>query len=68
EPMVDAFAAMMIPMYNFIAGVAEMVIQFNQAHPTLAMFIQGAMMLVPALTLLLSPLAVGVGLIAGLKA
>lgn len=68
KPMKEAFAAMMIPLYKFITALAEMIIKFNEAHPTMAKFIQGALMLVPALTLILSPLAVGIGLFLGYRA
>ncbi|PEP61178.1 carbamoyl-phosphate synthase, partial [Bacillus pseudomycoides] len=68
EPMVSAFASVMTPMYNFIAKLAEMVIQFNEAHPVLAKFIQGMMMLVPALMVVLTPLALGIGYFKGLRA
>ncbi|MBT2661950.1 carbamoyl-phosphate synthase [Bacillus sp. ISL-45] len=68
QPMVDVFGAVMMKIYDFITAIANMVIQFNEAHPVLAKIIQGTMMLVPALTLLLSPLAVGIGLFAGFKA
>lgn len=68
QPMRDAFAAVMIPVYNFVSAIADLIIKFNEAHPTMAKFIQGAIMLVPALTLILSPLAVGIGLFAGYRA
>lgn len=68
KPLRDAFAAVMIPIFNFIAGMAELVIKFNEAHPTLAKFIAGMVMLVPALMLILSPLAIGIGYFAGLRA
>ncbi|MES1053449.1 carbamoyl-phosphate synthase [Bacillus thuringiensis] len=68
QPMKDAFAAMMIPVYNFIAAIAELIIKFNEAHPVLAKFIQGTMMLLPLLTLILSPLAIGIGLWNGMLA
>ncbi|MFA2694780.1 carbamoyl-phosphate synthase [Bacillus mycoides] len=68
EPMVQAFASVMTPIYNFIARMAELVIQFNEAHPTLAKFIQGMMMLVPALMVVLTPLALGIGYFKGLRA
>ncbi|WP_242227166.1 carbamoyl-phosphate synthase [Bacillus cereus group sp. BfR-BA-01315] len=68
QPMRDAFAALMIPIYNFVAAMADLVIKFNEAHPVLAKFIQGVMMLVPALTLILSPLAIGIGLWNGMLA
>lgn len=68
QPMVDVFGMVMIKVYNFIDAIAQMVIAFNNAHPTLAKVLQGIVMLVPALTLLLSPLAIGIGLLAGFKA
>lgn len=68
QPMRAAFAALMIPIYNFVNTMAKMVIAFNEAHPTLAKFIQGTMMLVPALTLLLLPLGAGMGLLKGYRA
>ncbi|NWQ40390.1 hypothetical protein MLOOGBEN_06715 [Bacillus sp. EB106-08-02-XG196] len=68
KPMVDVFAAVMTPLYNFVAKIAEMAIKFNEAHPTLAKMIQGFMMLLPILTLILAPLAVGIGMYGGLAA
>ncbi|KKB34648.1 hypothetical protein [Bacillus thermotolerans] len=68
QPMVDVFTMVMTKVYDFITAIAQMIIKFNEAHPTLAKLIQGVIMLVPALTLLLSPLAVGIGLFAGFQA
>jgi phage-related protein len=68
KPMVDVFAAVMTPIYNFVAAIAEMAIRFNEAHPTLAKMIQGFLMLLPILTLILAPLAVGIGMYGGLAA
>jgi phage-related protein len=68
QPMVDVFGMVMMKVYQFTSAIAEMVIRFNEAHPVLAKIIQGIMMLIPALTLLLSPLAIGIGLVAGFKA
>lgn len=68
QPMVDVFAAVMTPIYNFVGAIAEMAIKFNEAHPVLAKMVQGFLMLLPALTLILSPLAVGIGLFGGLRA
>ncbi|MEM5609270.1 hypothetical protein AAHH76_30095 [Bacillus toyonensis] len=67
NPMKEAFAAVMIPVYKFVTAIAELIIKFNEAHPVLAKFIQGTMMLVPALTLILAPLAVGIGLLKGYR-
>lgn len=68
QPMVDAFGMLMTPIVNFAAKFFELVTAFNQAHPTIALIIQAIMMLVPALTLLLSPLAIGIGLWNGMLA
>ncbi|XLP26020.1 carbamoyl-phosphate synthase large subunit (plasmid) [Bacillus toyonensis] len=68
KPMRDAFTAVMVPIYKFITKLAELTISFNQAHPVMARFIQGTIMLVPALMALLFPLALGVGYFKGLRA
>jgi phage-related protein len=68
EPMVQVFAMVMEKVWNFINAIAVMVIRFNEAHPVLAKIIQGFLMLIPALTLILSPLAIGIGLWAGMLA
>ncbi|MBX6362162.1 MAG: hypothetical protein IRZ03_19070, partial [Acidobacterium ailaaui] len=68
EPMVQVFAQVMIPVFNFINALAKMTIAFNKAHPTMAKILQGILLLIPALTLLLSPLAIGIGLINGMAA
>lgn len=65
QPMVDAFIAVMVPIYNFITAIARMVVEFNKAHPLLSKMLQGVVMLIPALTLLLLPLGLGIGLIKG---
>jgi phage-related protein len=67
QPMVDVFIMLMVPIYNFIKGIADMIIKFNEAHPTIAKVIQGIILLVPILTLLLLPLGLGVGLIHGYR-
>lgn len=68
EPMVQVFAEVMTHVYKFITAIANMIIKFNEAHPVLAKVLQGILMLIPALTLLLSPLAIGIGLLAGFQA
>lgn len=68
QPLVNVFAELMIPVYDFIAAIAEAVVQFQQAHPNIAKFVAAIMLLIPALTLLLSPLAIGIGWFAGLRA
>ncbi|WP_426353658.1 phage tail protein [Exiguobacterium sp. R-39] len=68
EPMVQVFGDVMKRIYNFITVIANMVTAFNEAHPATARMLQGLLMLIPALTLILSPLAIGIGLIMGMKA
>lgn len=68
QPMVDAFVAIMVPIYNFINAMALLIIKFEEAHPVISRIIGGILLLIPALTLLLSPLAIGVGLVAGFAA
>ncbi|MBM6648996.1 hypothetical protein [Bacillus sp. RIT 809] len=68
KPMVQAFTNVMVPVTEFATKIGELIIKFNEANPTLALFIQGTMMLVPALMLLLSPLAAGIGLWNGILA
>jgi len=68
QPMVEVFAMVMMPVYRFITAVANLVIKFNEAHPIMARFIQGFMLLVVVLTLILSPLAIGIGLLGGFAA
>ncbi|MDA1582107.1 carbamoyl-phosphate synthase large subunit [Bacillus cereus group sp. TH228LC] len=68
EPMRQAFAAVAIPIFNFVTKLAELTIAFNEAHPSMARFIQGTIMLVPALMALMLPLALGVGYFRGLRA
>jgi phage-related protein len=62
QPLVDVFAAIMIHVFNFIAFVSELIIKFNEAHPILSKIIAGFLLLIPALTLLLAPLAVGISM------
>lgn len=68
QPMIELFASIMKPVYGFITSIANMIVTFNEAHPVLAKVIQGFVLLIPALTLILSPLAVGIGLVGGMAA
>lgn len=68
QPMVDVFTQVMPYVYNFITAIANMIIKFNEAHPFLAKLIQGFLMLIPVLTLILSPLSIGIGLFNGMIA
>lgn len=68
QPMVDVFGAVMKKVYEFITYIANLVIKFNESYPVLAKVIQGFLMLIPVLILLLSPLAIGIGLVHGFHA
>lgn len=65
QPMVNVWRAVMVPVFKFITYLATLIARFNESHQTIARVIQGAMMLVPLLTLILLPLGLGVGLVKG---
>jgi hypothetical protein len=67
QPMIDVFIMIMVPVYNFITAIGQMIIKFNEAHPVLAKVIQGFLLLIPALTLLLLPMGLGIGLVNGYR-
>ena len=68
QPLVDMFATIMTPIYTFITAVGKMVLKFQEAHPTITKVVSAFMLLIPALTLILSPLAIGVGAVGGFMA
>lgn len=68
EPLVTVFAMVMIPLFKLVTLIAEMIIKFNEAYPTLSKVVAGFLILIPVLVLILSPMALGIGLIAGYQA
>lgn len=68
DPLVQTFAKILTPIYNVTTKISDMIVKFQEAHPTIAKVASVFMILVPALTLILSPLAVGIGLFGGLGA
>ncbi|WP_407708525.1 hypothetical protein ACIU4M_00755 [Bacillus altitudinis] len=68
QPMVEAFADVGKAIMPLLISLGKMVVSFNKAHPVLAKIIQGFLMLIPALILILSPLAIGIGMFAGMQA
>lgn len=68
KPLVAAFASIMTPVYKAIKFVADLVVEFQKANPVLTKLIAAFIVFVPLLTLILSPLAIGIGLWAGLQA
>lgn len=68
EPLAEAFAQLMTPIYKGITFVARLIKNFQEANPVLTKLISSFIVLVPLLTALLSPLAVGIGLWGGIQA
>jgi len=66
QPLVEVFATIMTPVFNFITMIGQMILKFQESHPTITKLISAFMLLVPILTLILSPLAIGIGLFGGL--
>lgn len=56
EPMLNIVRDLTRGFLEFVGKVADMIIEFNKAHPLCAKLIQGFMLLLPALTMLLLPL------------
>lgn len=67
-PLVEVFAQIMTPIYKSITFVARLVKNFQEANPVLTKVIAAFVTLVPLLTAVLSPLAVGIGLWGGIQA
>lgn len=68
DPLVQTFAKIMTPIFNVITKVSDMIAKFQEAHPMIAKVASAFMILVPALTVILAPLAIGIGLVSGLGA
>ncbi|MGM7723749.1 phage tail protein [Metabacillus sp. Hm71] len=68
DPLAEVIGTILEPVIQFATKIGEMINKFNEAHPVLAKMIQSFMYLFSALMLILSPLAVGIGLFGGLKA
>lgn len=68
EPLATVVGVVLEKVMTFATKIGEMVNRFNEAHPVLAKMIQSFMYLTLGLTVLLSPLAVGIGLFGGIKA
>jgi phage-related protein len=68
RPIGEVFGAFLEWVFKVITKIGELIVAFNKAHPTLAKFIQTFLFLIPILTLILAPLAIGIGLVLGMKA
>lgn len=65
EPMIGLVNDLLQAFFKFGSAVADIMIAFNEAHPVIAKFAQGVLLLLPAMTLLLMPLSLGFGLFKG---
>lgn len=67
KPLIQVAGEFLKAIIPIISKVAEMVINFNNAHPTIAKVLAAIGFLAPAMTLLLLPLSSGIGLLGGWK-
>ena len=67
EPLMEIVKSATEVVLKFVGKVADIIIKFNEAHPIIAKVASAIALLAPAMTLLLLPLGLGVGLINGWK-
>lgn len=67
RPMMEIVESVVEAFLKFGGAIADLIIKFNEAHPITAKFVQGMLLIAPAMTLLLLPLGLGVGLLNGWK-
>ncbi len=65
EPLISVASKFLEISMRIIGVVADWVAKFNEAHPIISKVASAIMFLLPAMTLLLLPLALGVGLFKG---
>ena len=65
KPLIEVAGKFLEIVLKVVSAVAEWVIAFNEAHPVLSKILAVIGFLVPALTVLMTPLAMGVGLFKG---
>lgn len=68
EPLATVFGAVLLKIIEFTTWVGNLINKFNEAHPVLAAMIQSFGYLFLGLMVILSPLAIGIGLFGGLQA
>lgn len=67
KPLLDISGQFLTVVLNMVGRIADLMIKFNELHPTIAKIISVIALLTPAMTLLLLPLNMGIGLLAGWK-
>ena len=67
KPLLDVAGQFLTIVLNMVGRIADLMIKFNELHPTIAKIISVIALLTPVMTLLLLPLNMGIGLLAGWK-
>ena len=62
EPLIEVAGKFLEVVFKMVGAVADWVAKFNEAHPVISKVVAAIGFLFPALTVLLAPLAMGVGL------
>lgn len=65
-PMLEIINDLVTKGLEFVSMISDWIIKFNEAHPVCAKFVQGLLLILPALTMLFMPLSMGAGLVNGL--
>lgn len=67
KPLLDVAGVVVKAFLEMTIKVADLMIKFNEAHPIISKVVAAIGLLLPAMTLLLLPLNMGIGLLAGWK-
>lgn len=67
KPLMQVAGEFLTVVLNMVGKVSDLMIRFNELHPTIARIISIIALLTPAMTLLLLPLNMGIGLFNGWK-
>lgn len=67
KPLLDVAGKFLEVVFKVVIRISDMIIRFNELHPIASKVIATIALLAPAFTLLLLPLNMGIGLLAGWK-
>lgn len=67
KPLIDVAGSVLKVILTLTGKIADMMIAFDQSHPIISKVVAAIGFLLPAMTLLLLPLSMGIGLFAGWK-